>query len=86
VSDPIEEHDGLFAAERLLGVPLVLPLGHGEPTVGNDFKRLALKHEFGDSWTRTSLDPRSGALIVGDNCSGTWHQRVIAWATEGRSQ
>jgi alkylhydroperoxidase/carboxymuconolactone decarboxylase family protein YurZ len=51
------------AAERLLGAPLVLPLGPGEPEVGNDFKRLATRHSFGDSWTRPGLGTRSRALI-----------------------
>jgi hypothetical protein len=43
-------------AERLLGAPLALPLGAGEPPSGADFRRLATRHTFGDSWTRTGLD------------------------------
>ena len=50
-------------AEELLGKPLVLPLGPGEPPSGNDFRRLATRHTFGDSWTRTTLDVRSRALV-----------------------
>ena len=50
-------------AERLLGEPLVLPLGPGEPPSGADFRRLATRHAFGDSWTRTGLDVRSRALV-----------------------
>ena len=50
-------------AERLPGAPLVLPLGPGEPPSGADFQRLATRHTFGDSWTRTGLDLRSRALV-----------------------
>ena len=50
-------------AQRLLGQPLTLPLGDGEPTVGEDFRRLATIHTFGDSWSRGGLDDRSRALI-----------------------
>ena len=50
-------------AERLLGRALVLPLGDGEPPVGEDFRRLATVHTFGDSWSRGGLDDRSRALV-----------------------
>jgi 4-carboxymuconolactone decarboxylase len=50
-------------AQRLLGQPLVLPLGEGQPPVGEDFRRLATIHTFGDSWPRSGLDDRSRALI-----------------------
>jgi 4-carboxymuconolactone decarboxylase len=50
-------------AGRLLGRPLVLPLGDGEPPVGEDFRRLATVHTFGDSWSRRGLDDRSRALV-----------------------
>ena len=50
-------------AERLLGRPLVLPLGDGEPPVGEVFRRLATIHTFGDSWPRSGLDDRTRALI-----------------------
>jgi alkylhydroperoxidase/carboxymuconolactone decarboxylase family protein YurZ len=53
----------LDTAERLLGQPLVLPLGEGEPPAGADFRRLATIHAFGDSWSRGGLDTRSRALI-----------------------
>jgi 4-carboxymuconolactone decarboxylase len=53
----------LQAAENLLGQPLVLPLGRGEPASGADFRRLATEHTFGDSWTRGGLDDRSRALV-----------------------
>ncbi|RKR92512.1 4-carboxymuconolactone decarboxylase [Micromonospora pisi] len=51
------------SAGRLLGQPLVLPLGPGEPPSGQDFRDLAMVHTFGDSWTRTALDDRSRALV-----------------------
>ena len=60
---PVEDPDAFEAAERLLGFPLVLPLGPGEPEVGKDFVRLATRHAFGDSWTRAGLDTRSRALV-----------------------
>jgi 4-carboxymuconolactone decarboxylase len=50
-------------AEELLGAPLVLPLGPGEPASGDDFRRLATRHAFGDSWGRDALDVRSRALV-----------------------
>jgi 4-carboxymuconolactone decarboxylase len=50
-------------AGELLGQPLALPLGRGEPAVGADFRRLATVHTFGDSWPREGLDTRSRALI-----------------------
>lgn len=53
----------LDTAQRLLGQPLVLPLGEGEPPAGDDFRRLATIHTFGDSWPRSGLDDRTRALI-----------------------
>jgi 4-carboxymuconolactone decarboxylase len=50
-------------AEELLGAPLILPLGPGEPASGDDFRRLATRHAFGDSWSREALDVRSRALV-----------------------
>lgn len=50
-------------AAGLLGTPLLLPLGPGEPASGEDFRRLATRHTFGDSWPRPGLDVRSRALI-----------------------
>jgi alkylhydroperoxidase/carboxymuconolactone decarboxylase family protein YurZ len=41
----------------------VLPLGDGEPPAGEDLRRLATIHTFGDSWPRSGLDDRSRALI-----------------------
>ncbi len=38
-------------AAELLGKPLELPLGRGEPASGDDFRRLATQHAFGDSWS-----------------------------------
>ncbi|MGH9918899.1 MAG: carboxymuconolactone decarboxylase family protein [Nitrososphaerales archaeon] len=58
-----EDQDAFAAAERLLGFPLVMPLGPGEPEASEDFTRLATRHTFGDSWTRPGLDTRSRALI-----------------------
>jgi alkylhydroperoxidase/carboxymuconolactone decarboxylase family protein YurZ len=63
MTEIVQDQQAYAAAERLLGAPLVLPLGRGEPDVGNDFKRLATRHAFGDSWTRPGLDTRSRALI-----------------------
>jgi alkylhydroperoxidase/carboxymuconolactone decarboxylase family protein YurZ len=54
----------LERAGELLGRPLDLPLGPGEPSGGTDFRRLATLHTFGDSWSRTEqLDTRSRSLI-----------------------
>jgi alkylhydroperoxidase/carboxymuconolactone decarboxylase family protein YurZ len=50
-------------AAELLGKPLELPLGTGEPQSGHDFRRLATRHAFGDSWSRPGLDQRSRALV-----------------------
>jgi alkylhydroperoxidase/carboxymuconolactone decarboxylase family protein YurZ len=59
-----EQHQqALDTAERLLGRPLVLPLGDGEPLAGEDFRRLATIQAFGGSWSRGGLDDRSRALI-----------------------
>jgi 4-carboxymuconolactone decarboxylase len=56
--------DAAFAtAAELLGQPLQLPLGPGEPRSGEDFRRLATQHTFGDSWSRPGLDTRSRALV-----------------------
>jgi alkylhydroperoxidase/carboxymuconolactone decarboxylase family protein YurZ len=54
----------LDLAGELLGRPLELPLGPGEPESVRDFRRLATLHTFGDSWTRTQqLDTRTRSLI-----------------------
>jgi len=58
-----EYQRALDNAQRLLGQPLVLPLGEGEPPVGDDFRRLATIRAFGDSWPRSGLDDRSRALV-----------------------
>ena len=51
-------------AGELLGRPLDLPLSSGEPESGNEFRRLATLHTFGDSWARTrQLDTRARSLI-----------------------
>jgi 4-carboxymuconolactone decarboxylase len=63
VTDQDGYQKALDTAERLLGRPLALPLGEGEPAVGQDFRRLATMHAFGDSWPRSGLDDRSRALI-----------------------
>ena len=57
------DDEALATAEALLGQPLVLPLAPGEPSVGEDFRRLATAHTFGDSWPRSGLDTRTRALI-----------------------
>jgi len=58
-----EYQRALATAGRLLGTPLALPLGDGEPAVGEDFRRLATVATFGQSWPRAGLDDRSRALI-----------------------
>jgi alkylhydroperoxidase/carboxymuconolactone decarboxylase family protein YurZ len=63
MTGPEDYQRALDNAERLLGRPLVLPLGNGEPPVGEDFRRLATVHTFGDSWSRRGLDDRSRALV-----------------------
>ena len=63
MTDETEDLAAHAVAERLLGFPLVLPLGPGEPDVGIDFMRLATRHAFGDSWSRPGLDTRSRALV-----------------------
>jgi 4-carboxymuconolactone decarboxylase len=60
---PQDYQRALDYAERLLGQPLSLPLGLGEPPVGEEFRRLATVHTFGDSWSRAGLDDRSRALV-----------------------
>jgi hypothetical protein len=50
-------------AAELLGTPLELPLGVGEPQSGDDFRRLATRHAFGDSSSRPGLDQRTRALV-----------------------
>jgi alkylhydroperoxidase/carboxymuconolactone decarboxylase family protein YurZ len=62
-AEPQDYQRALDNAERLLGQPLRLPLGPGEPPVGEDFRRLATVHTFGDSWSRAGLDDRSRALV-----------------------
>jgi tRNA-Thr(GGU) m(6)t(6)A37 methyltransferase TsaA len=62
----MSDHDyqqALAAAEQLLGRPLELPLGPGEPASGADFRRLATIHTFGDSWTRAALGSHDRALV-----------------------
>jgi 4-carboxymuconolactone decarboxylase len=62
MSDPYDA--ALKLAGELLGQPLEVPLGPGEPDSGRDFRRLATLHTFGDSWTRTQqLDTRTRSLI-----------------------
>jgi alkylhydroperoxidase/carboxymuconolactone decarboxylase family protein YurZ len=63
VSEQTDYQQALANAERLLGHPLILPLGSGEPARGEDFRRLATLHTFGDSWSRGGLDDRSRALV-----------------------
>jgi 4-carboxymuconolactone decarboxylase len=63
----MEDHDldqaAFGKAAELLGTPLELPLGAGEPLSGRDFRALATRHTFGDSWSRPGLDTRSRALV-----------------------
>lgn len=56
----------LDVAESLLGFRLERFLGPapGEPANGEDFKRIATMHAFGDAWPRTQhLDTRTRALV-----------------------
>jgi 4-carboxymuconolactone decarboxylase len=58
--------EALDTAESLLGFRLerFLDRTEGEPENGDDFKRLATVHTFGDSWPRTAyLDTRTRALV-----------------------
>jgi 4-carboxymuconolactone decarboxylase len=62
MADPYDT--ALELAGELLGKPLDLPLGPGEPASGHEFRRLATLHTFGDSWARTQqLDTRTRSLI-----------------------
>jgi 4-carboxymuconolactone decarboxylase len=62
MTDPYDA--ALELAGNLLGRPLELPLGPGEPESGRDFRRLATVHTFGDSWSRSQqLDTRTRSLI-----------------------
>ena len=62
MTDPYDA--ALELAGELLGKPLELPLGPGEPDSAHEFRRLATLHTFGDSWTRTQqLDTRTRSLI-----------------------
>jgi alkylhydroperoxidase/carboxymuconolactone decarboxylase family protein YurZ len=64
MNDPDVSADRAFQkAAELLGKPLDLPPGDGEPAIGDDFRRLATQHTFGDSWSRPGLDTRAKALI-----------------------
>ena len=65
-------------AAELLGKPLELPLGRGEPGSGDDFRRLATQHAFGDSWSRPGLDTRSRALVSLMTAHLTVEQRQLA--------
>ncbi|MFL6163502.1 MAG: carboxymuconolactone decarboxylase family protein [Jatrophihabitantaceae bacterium] len=64
MTDPDASADRAFEkAGELLGKPLDLPLGQGEPAIGDDFRRLATQHTFGGSWSRPGLDTRTRALV-----------------------
>jgi 4-carboxymuconolactone decarboxylase len=63
MTDHDDYRQALDRAQDLLGQPLELPLGPGEPAAGADFRRLATMHTFGDAWSREGLDPRTRALI-----------------------
>src|SRR5277367_5988395 len=63
MDDAHDDRAAFGTAEKLLGAPLVLPLGPGEPPSGADFRRLATRHTFGDSWPRPGLDLRGRALV-----------------------
>ena len=54
---------GMTATEQLLGKRLELPMGQGEPASGVDFRKLAVAHTFGDSWTRSALDQHARSLV-----------------------
>jgi alkylhydroperoxidase/carboxymuconolactone decarboxylase family protein YurZ len=62
MTDPYDA--ALELAGQLLGRPLELPLGPGEPDSGREFRRLATFHTFGDVWPRAEqLDTRTRSLI-----------------------
>jgi alkylhydroperoxidase/carboxymuconolactone decarboxylase family protein YurZ len=52
-------------AGELLGRPLELPLGPGEPESANEFRRLATLHTFGDSTRSRSLISVAIAAAMG---------------------
>ena len=58
-----QDQDPYATAERLLGFPLPLALGSGEPDVGRDFMQLGVERTFGDVWSRPGLDLHSRCLI-----------------------
>ena len=51
-------------AGELLGRPLDLPLGPGEPESGREFRRLATLHTFGDSWPGPSSSTRAPRGLI----------------------
>jgi 4-carboxymuconolactone decarboxylase len=61
--DTDRHQQALDTAGRLLGQPLTLPLGPGEPASGAEFRQLATEHTFGDSWPRGGLAVHDRALI-----------------------
>ena len=63
MADRDHYREALETARDLLGKPLAISPGPGEPANGADFIRLATLHAFGDSWSRQGLDTRSRALI-----------------------
>ena len=63
MTEAIADEDAPATAERLLGFPLPLGTGPGEPDVGSDFMRLGVERTFGDCWTRPGLDLHSRCLI-----------------------
>jgi 4-carboxymuconolactone decarboxylase len=63
MTDELEIQDAHATAERLLGFPLPLTQGPGEPEVGSEFMRLGMERTFGDVWTRPGLDLHSRCLI-----------------------
>jgi 4-carboxymuconolactone decarboxylase len=73
-------------AERLPGAPLVLPLGPGEPPSGADFQRLATRHTFGDSRTRTGTRPAKPGARLGDHRRDARRTRAVARPAADRPQ
>jgi len=63
MTSPDRYQQALDTAGRLLGQPLTLPLGPGEPASGAEFRQLATEHTFGDSWPRDGLATHDRALV-----------------------
>ena len=79
MTDTLEDQEAYAAAERLLGVPLVLPLAPGEPA--------ALLGTRGDTeeasrWTLHELDAGSGYAAALAVEGSSWQLKCWQWPEE----